>query len=568
MIRFLAALFACGLMAAGAASAPYTITPDSIMAHVKVLAADSLEGREVGEPGELKAAEYIRGVFKSAGLEPIDDDGDYLQPFDFIKLIDVVESSELIVNGESLRLEKEWTPMKQSTSGEFSFEDPVFVDYGIAMDTSEGSYDDYADKDVNGKAVIIKRFSPPAEDNPHIDFSKYESLTSKIVTAIDQGAAGIIFYTPEEQDDTLIGITAVNLQPKDVPIIFLRRVAIERLGLGLDRPAIKSAAGNIELVKVRDTGYNVMAYLPAKSDATVIIGAHYDHLGWGGPSSLYTGDKPMIHNGADDNASGVAALLELVRYYASRKDELHYSLLPVTFSGEEAGLLGSSAFVNHFPIDSAHIRMMLNMDMIGRLKDQDDGLAVLGVGTSTEFKEFFADLEVPGLTIATKESGTGPSDHTMFYNREIPALHFFTGAHNDYHKPSDDADKIDAPGIVKVANLVEGIVTRFDTLNAPLTFQKTKSDTEGKRRAAYSVTLGIMPDYVYEDKGLRVDGVQPDRPGDVAGLLDGDVIVKMADIEIGDIYDYMNALSKFRAGDSATVVVHRGDETKELTVVF
>ncbi len=570
MFTRLLGLFTFGLVLAASASAqqPYTITADSLMHHIEVLADDSLEGREVGEPGEWKAALYIKAILASAGLAPIDADGDYLQPFDFIKSIDVVESSELVINDTKLTLDEEWEPMKQSASDAFSFVTPVFVDYGIVVDSAEGSYNDYEGKDVEGKAVVIKRFSPPADDNPHIDFSNYESLTSKIMTAQDRGATGVIFYTPEEHDDTLLGITAVNLQAKDIPIIFLRRAAFERLGLDLQEPDLRMVTGNVELVKTRDTAYNVMGYLRGRSDTTIVVAAHYDHLGYGGPSSLYRGAEKLIHNGADDNGSGVSTLLELARHFGSRPDQMQYSFLAVAFSGEESGLLGSSDFVNNWPIDSSRVRMMLNMDMIGRLKDQDEGLAVLGVGTAEEFQQYFEEIEYDGMKIVTKESGTGPSDHTLFYNRDIPCLHFFTGAHEDYHKPSDDVEKIDAEGLLTVASFIGDVIAHFDSIPEPLTFQKTKSDTEGKRRAMYSVTLGIMPDYVYEEKGLRVDGVIAERPGEAAGLLEGDVILKMGDIEIGDIYDYMGALSKFRKGDTAQVVVSRQGETKALTVIF
>jgi hypothetical protein len=343
---------------------------------------------------------------------------------------------------------------------------------------------------------------------------------------------------------------------------------LEKLGLSLSYPKVTSAVGKTELIKVRDTGYNVVGYLPTDNDTSMIIGAHYDHLGWGGPTSRYRGEEKMIHNGADDNASGTSALLELARYFCSVKDEIKYSQLFIAFSGEEAGALGSNYYVRHMTVDSTKIRMMVNMDMIGRLRNQEHGLAVFGTGTCPEFGSYFDSLNRNDIKMAFKESGGGGSDQISFYNHKIPVLHFFTGAHEDYHKPSDDVDKINCEGAVKITSLIAKVISDFDRYDGTLTFQKAKGSEEGKHRTSFSVTLGITPDHVAEVKGLRVDGVTSDRPAERAGFLKGDIIIKMGDIEISDIYDYMNGLSRFRKGDSTTVVVERGIDTLSLMVVF
>lgn len=546
---------------------PYVISPDSIHKHIAVLADDSLEGRQVGEIGEWKAAQYINAIFESVGLAPKGDNGTYFQAFEFIKRIDFGEKNLLAINGQQLQLKEEFMPMRQSASTRFEFGEVLYVDYGIKVDEEDGDYDDYVGQDVEGKAVIIKRYAPSSEDSSHINFDKYSSLTSKIQTALDHNVSGIFFITPEDQDDTLHAIGPAHVHPKVIPIIFLRRKGLERLGLNLSKPEILSAVGETQLIKVRDTGYNVVGLWPSDNDTTIIIGAHYDHLGWGGPTSRYLGKEKMIHNGADDNASGTAALLELARHFSSGRDRIKYSLLFIAFSGEEAGILGSSYYAKHMTVDSTKIRMMVNMDMIGRLRDQEHGLAIFGTGTGLEFKDYFESLSQEEMKMVFKEPGTGPSDHTAFYNRGIPVLHFFTGAHEDYHKPSDDVDKIDFEGTARVANVLAGVVEHFDQYEGALTFQKTK-DPGGKRRAAFSVTLGMMPDHIAEVKGLRVDGVSLDRPGERAGLKEGDIIIKMGNITVADIYDYMNALSKFRKGDSTTVVVQRGTDTLSLHVVF
>ncbi|MFH1372479.1 MAG: M28 family peptidase [bacterium] len=551
-----------------AGSAEYLISPDSIQHHISVLADDSLEGREVGEIGEWKAARYIKTVFETTGLIPLGDSNSYLQAFGFIKRIDFGDGNRLTVNGVELELYEEFQPMQQSAGMSFAFDSLVSVGYGIKVGEEDGDYDDYRNRDVTGRAVLIKRFSPSSPEDSAIDFSRYSSLTAKIQTAIDHGVTGVFFITPEDHDDTLQGFGPVRVNPKNIPIIFLRRLGLERLGLDLSLPQIASAVGETELVTIRDTGYNVIGCLPTDNDTTIIIGAHYDHLGYGGPSSRYRGEEKLIHNGADDNGSGTAALLELARHFHAKRDSVKYSQVYIAFSGEEAGLLGSGHFVRNMTIDSTKVRMMINMDMIGRLKEQDNGLAIFGTGTCTEFKDYFDSLDQGDMTMVFKEPGTGPSDHTSFYNRKIPSLMFFTGAHQDYHKPSDDIDKIDFEGIASVANLIAGIVIDFDHYPESLTFQKTKDPGGGRRPASLSVTLGIMPDFITEVKGLRADGVTPDRPADRAGLIEGDIIIKLGDIKIGDIYDYMNSLSKFRKGDSTEVVVVRDADTLTLLVVF
>jgi hypothetical protein len=363
---------------------------------------------------------------------------------------------------------------------------------------------------------------------------------------------------------------ATRVSAKDIPVIYLRRKAFERLGLSLDDPSMFSADGETDLVRVRDTGYNVAGFLPGRTDTTIVIGAHYDHLGYGGTGSgsRYLGTEHLIHNGADDNGSGSSAVLELARYYASRRDSIHHSMLFLAFSGEEKGLLGSSHFIKNPTIDKDKIFMMVNMDMIGRLKGEDRGLAIFGTGTATEFVNYFDTLSDDRVKLTSKESGTGPSDHTSFYNQNIPVIAFFTGAHEDYHKPEDDADKIDLNGILLVTDIITHTVNHFDALGGALEFQKTKDPDADKRASSFSVTLGIMPDYIAEVKGLRVDGVSPDRPGDRAGLLTGDVIVRMGEFAVEDIYGYMNALGKFRKGDTCVVVVERAGEKKDLTVIF
>lgn len=559
------------LLAIQGAGSP--IDNDKILKHIQILASDSLEGRQVGEEGEQKAAAYISGQFKTYGLLPAGDQGDFLQSFEFTKKIEFGLSTRLAIDGKELELGTDYRPLLQSASKPFKFEDVIWVGYGITVPHS--SYDDYYDKEVEGKAVLLMRYSPEDEqpdssevDSSSIEWQQYSSIADKILNAIEHKVSGVFLITPENYDDTLLRAGATRVHAKEIPIVHLKRSALKRLGIDISNPKVFMAAGEVDLVRVRDTGYNVLGYLPGESDTTIIIGAHYDHLGWGAPGSLYRGKEPKIHHGADDNASGSSGVLELARYYSERVTPPHFSMLFASFSGEEAGLLGSSYFSRNMTIDSSKIRMMINMDMIGRLADQEKGLAIFGTGTCNEFKTYFDSLESDDFTLTIKESGTGPSDHTAFYNRDIPVLFFFTGAHEDYHKPSDVTEKIDVGGIASVLRLITTVTDYFDDNTHPLTFQRTKDEDSDKRRASFSVTLGVMPDYISEVVGLRIDGITPDRAGERAGVMKGDVIIQIGKYTIDDIYAYMNALGKFRLGDTASIVVDRNGDTLSLVVVF
>jgi hypothetical protein len=292
-------------------------------------------------------------------------------------------------------------------------------------------------------------------------------------------------------------------------------------------------------------------------DRVVVLGAHFDHLGYGGTGtgSLYADTAAQIHNGADDNASGTSGVIELAKYFSEKKSEMDYSILFAAFTGEEFGLLGSNFLVKNLPIDSARLNFMFNMDMIGRMADDEKGLGVFGVGTSVVFKDFFTEYN-SDIKLNTKESGVGPSDHTAFYNSGVPVLHFFTGSHEDYHKPSDDIEKIQPEALTRVLGFVADRIDGFAANQDRLIFSKTKDDAPGQS-PRFTVTLGVMPDYLTEVKGLRIDGVTDGKPAEVAGMLAGDVIVKMGDYVVDDIYAYMAALARFHQGDTTMVTIER-----------
>lgn len=311
-------------------------------------------------------------------------------------------------------------------------------------------------------------------------------------------------------------------------------------------------------------GKNVVAYLDNGAANTVVIGAHYDHLGMGSFGSRHTG-SPAIHNGADDNASGIAALLKIAAHLKQGKAKGNNYLF-IGFSGEEMGLFGSKKYVENPTIDLSKVNYMVNMDMVGRL-NQEKVLAISGVGTSPTFSKVIQEVQVGGIQAKTSDSGVGPSDHTSFYLKNIPVLHFFTGQHNDYHKPEDDAALLNFKGLNLVSNYIMAIIEKLDA-KEKLAFAKTKDEAQGRQAASFKVTLGVMPDYVSEGEGMRIDSVIEGRPGAEAGMQGGDVIVKMGDLEVKNIYDYMEGLGKFKKGESTTVVVLRGKEKKELKVTF
>ena len=310
------------------------------------------------------------------------------------------------------------------------------------------------------------------------------------------------------------------------------------------------------------TAQNVIAFLNNNAENTVVIGAHYDHLGMGGKSSLFR-EGEAIHNGADDNASGVAMMLHLADSLQTKGAPKNNNYLFIAFSGEEEGLLGSNYFVKNPTVDTKKVTYMLNMDMVGRL-NAEKTLAVYGVGTSPILKQT-VHANAGELKISENESGVGPSDHTSFYLADIPVLHFFTGQHEDYHKPSDDTEKVNFEGMEIVSNYIFSIIKDLDS-QPKLPFRKTKNESEVV--PDFKVTLGVVPDYLFSGKGMRIDGVSEDRPAQKAGLRKGDIVVKMGEHEVTDMMSYMKSLSKFEKGQTTMVTVKRNDELKEFAVTF
>jgi hypothetical protein len=309
------------------------------------------------------------------------------------------------------------------------------------------------------------------------------------------------------------------------------------------------------------TGRNVAGFIDNGAANTVVIGAHYDHLGYGGEGSLHRGER-AIHNGADDNASGTAIVIQLASILKNKGGDFNYLFL--AFSGEENGLWGSNYFSKNATVDISTVNYMINLDMVGRLNEERT-VAIGGVGTSPVWPKKLEVANTSGLKLVTTESGIGPSDHTSFYLQDLPVLHLFTGQHDDYHRPGDDADKLNYEGMVDIVRFLERLVDELDS-EEKLAFTKTKDSSGSTPR--FTVSLGVVPDYLFDGQGMRIDGVTDGKPAQSAGMLKGDVVVKLGDSTVVDMESYMRALSVYKSGDQAVVEYKRGEELKAAQIKF
>ncbi|NJK86923.1 MAG: M20/M25/M40 family metallo-hydrolase [Bacteroidales bacterium] len=315
----------------------------------------------------------------------------------------------------------------------------------------------------------------------------------------------------------------------------------------------------IKREKIEKKGINVVGFLDNGAPTTIVIGAHYDHLGYGRSPKKHS--RKYIHNGADDNASGTAGVLELAQYFGRNNKKENNNLLFICFSAEEDGLIGSKYFTAHPTIDLTQVNFMFNMDMIGRFDNTSKKLMVNGIGTSPGYAGIFTSTQ--NITPVTDSSGSGASDHTSFYQKNIPVIHFFTGQHKDYHKPTDDANKINYEGLQLVLQYIATKVEDLDNADK-LSFTPTKQ--KDRQRSEFRVTLGIMPDYTYTGKGLRVDAVTDGKPAQNAGMKNGDIIQAINDQPVNDIYAYMQQLSKLEKGNTIKVSVLRKNDLLNLNV--
>jgi len=517
----------------------------NLQAHIGYLADDKLEGRRAGTAGEKLAMEYIADQFKTLGLQPKGTDGFY-QPFEIQEGKEIKEGTSFSINDVKLVKEKDFFP--------FPFSALKSVDASPAVALQEADMPWFVD---------LKEILTENRQNPHFDLIEYIRNNSK--KAYDKGATAIIIYNSSAIDDKLEFNGKDKSAVLPVPVIYVKKDAAKKYFS--DATATLNLRLKVDIGEKSRTGHNVVAYLDNGAPTTVVLGAHFDHLGYGedGNSMLRTGEK-LIHNGADDNASGTAALLELAKRLKGRKDK-NNNYLFLAFSGEELGLFGSKYFTEHPTVDLSTVNYMINMDMVGRLNDSTHILTVGGYGTSPQWATVIntQDKKLP-FGIKIDSSGSGPSDHTSFYRKDIPVLFFFTGQHRDYHRPTDDADRINYVGELQVINYIESIIDKLNKQNQKLAFLKTRETQVST--SSFKVTLGIMPDYTYPGEGVRADGVTDGRPASKAGLKTGDVIIQLGPHKVSSVETYMQALNQFNKGDKTTVKFKRGNQITEAEIQF
>lgn len=558
------------------------ITSEEIQYHINYLASNELEGRMTGTKELYDAAIYLQNEFDRYGLYPLFE-GSFLQEFPFMAGIELGDNLVLkIHSGRSqtdLKINLDFIPLSftdnLSISGNL-----VFAGYGISA--SDLSYDDYENLDVKDKIVIVLR-NHPEKKNPHSQFERYSSLRYKTTTARDKGAIGIIVINDyEKESDDLIelkydnassitGIVAVNTKRDYIEKLFANEnKSLKELVESIDNSLTPSSfifksakiEADVEIRRIEKSSWNVGAFIPANdpnySNEYVVIGAHFDHLGWGESNSLYMGDIPMIHFGADDNASGTTGLLELAEKFMLVKDKLKRNIIFTAFSGEELGLLGSTYLVNNFPVPINEVVTMINMDMIGRLNENND-LIVYGTGTSTNWKDILNNKNSYGFNLTFNDEGFGPSDHAAFYGKQIPVLFFFTGTHTDYHKPSDTPDKINADGQKKLLHFIYDVANEIiQSENKPDYISVERKDRG--RMTTSRVWVGTVPDFAGEVDGYKLGGVTEGSPADKAGLKAGDIIKSFGNKKISNIYDFTYALGDFVPGDKVEIIALRGEE--------
>ena len=523
---------------------------------IEILSSDSLEGRLSGTDNEKKAAIYIANGFKELGISAAFDDS-YFQDFEFNNLPKIEETS-FSINGINLESGNDFYPLSSSGNCTNANFEALKVGYGITAPKLK--HNDFDSLVMKGFAILVE-LGYPGPVHPHSKFIEYSSITNKIDYAINAGASAIIFYSKDDDIKDPSEKMSRNLKPMNIPVLYLTNSGLEKVNFDQDFLGVDISTS---IKRQRSTARNVAAYIDNEAKSTVVIGAHYDHLGFGEEGGSRWMGHPEIHNGADDNASGTAALLEFGRYLKKGKYSNNNYLL-VAFSGEELGLLGSKHLVNNIPEGIGQISYMLNMDMIGRLRE-DKSLGINGVGSSPSWEEVIGSLK-SSFEIKTTKSGIGSSDHTSFYLEDIPAIHFFTGTHEDYHKPSDDFEKINFIGEAEVIRYMISMIKALDKIGS-LAFTKTDEGDGGRRSMNFSVTLGIMPAYFYEGSGLKIDGVREGKPAALAGLKKDDIILQMGEMKISDIRGYMSALSTFKKGDKVKVKVLRKDQKIDLEVQF
>jgi hypothetical protein len=578
------------------------ITAGALLEQVRILASPAMAGRGVGTPGIEKAAEHIAREFQQAGLKPGGTQG-YRQTFEVITGVRVGPETRMRVIPEEPDPEKSealaktlFTPFGFSEDGAAEGE-VVFAGYGITA--PELHYDDYAGIDVTDKIVLVITHEPREKDEKspfrHPDAYRYTEVRYKAINAREHGARAIIVVEDPvghtDQREELFGIRGVTGGSRaGIIAVNAKRSVAERLlkqpgktlvqlQQAIDRALTPQSfviprsrvAVQVKLIEERGTAANIIGILPGRDpvlqETAVVVGAHYDHLGVGGEYSLAPSQYGEIHPGADDNASGTAGVILLARAFA-KSGGAKRTLIFGAFSAEEMGIVGSSHYAKHPRIPLEKTVAMINLDMIGRLKDRT--LYVFGVKTGKEFADLLEEVNRDRtLILKLGGSGYGPSDHTSFYARKIPVLFFFTGPHGDYHRPSDTVDKVSGEGLAAVSRFAYRVVAHLANRGEPVTYVRVEEPPGGGGSGGYGAYFGSIPDFGSPDEeGVRLTGVRPESSAEKAGLREGDVIVQLAGVRIKNLHDLAYVLRSKRAGDTVEVVFLRsGQELRATTTL-
>ena len=515
---------------------------DNLHNEIGYLASDKLEGRRTGTPGEKLAYEYLADQFKKIDLIPKGDNNTFIQSFEINEGKEILPSTQLTINNNDLVSEKDFFPFVFSAQGSVvANASPSLLEKGMPW---------FWD---------IKDILEKNKNNPHFDIE--EEIKNKALDFAAKGASAVIIYNSNIKDEDLSFDGKEKIQSIKIPVVFITKEATKKFLT--DKTSNYDITLKVAIGDKKRIGHNVSGFINNGAAYTIIIGAHYDHLGYGEDhNSLWSG-TPAIHNGADDNASGTAAVIELARMLKNSKLK-NNNYLFICFSGEELGLFGSKYFTEHPTVDINSANYMINSDMVGRLNDSTHTITVGGYGTSPTWGNILDD-KTKALNVKFDSSGIGPSDHTSFYLKNIPVLFFFTGIHKDYHKPTDDVDKINFTGELYVIKYIYHVIEETNKLGK-LSFLKTREPKmEGKR---FTVTLGIMPDYTFGGTGVRADGIIDGKIAQHAGMQTGDVIIKLGENSVSDLNSYMNVLSKYKKGDSTTVTIMRGKDALTFNIIF
>lgn len=521
---------------------------------VETLSSEEFEGREAGTMGEIKSKLFIQQQFENLNLEPFYSNGSYFKSFSYnLHKIDE-DHSNIEVNKKKFKLNKDFFVNSYSSSSVI-YSDVVHIKYGLSIKDKEiDNYENLNQEDLKSKTFLIDVNYP--EKYTFINEQNfYEFVLNSIMSAISNGAETVLLYQSENPKFQFDNDAAFQLGRLNIPVIFVTE--------SLSKELLKSKNTKIKISLVyklvNEVAYNVAAKIDNGAPKTIVIGGHYDHLGYGSSISRHNG-KPQIHPGADDNASGIAGIIEIANLIKTQNLKNHNYIF-VGFSAEEKGLIGSHKFIEDSLELVPSYLSMFNIDMIGRLDKDNPKLTLLGTGTSSLWDSLITISSQNRFEISKVESGIGGSDHTSFYLKNIPVLFFFTGLHNDYHTPKDVIELVNFSGMTKITEFMFNMLINMENLKK-IDFKETKNTRPNSERSSRGISLGIMPDHTFEGKGIKVADVFENRPASNAGVVKGDIIIFLNTTEIADISEYMKALSELKPEMSVIIKVLR--ENKEL----